>query len=117
LLATGIAAIVSALHRAETSEVDVAYQSVGAPASFRRRVHGITIATLVFVAALLAVGSGLLSQVAFAAEQLGVADLWQMIPLVPLLAVLVLIPLAAFAVSWLGVPAERDAALPQSQFT
>lgn len=116
LVAMGIVAIVGALHRTETADVDVAYQSVGAPARFRRKVHAVTIAALVFVAALLATAGGLLSQVGFASEQLGFAELWRMIPPLPLLAIVIVIPAVAYAVSWFGVAAERDGPLPQHQF-
>ena len=116
LVAVAAVAIVGALHRAETSDVDVAYQALGASRSFRRTVHSRTIAGLVAMAAVLATVAGVLSQVGFAKETLGVGELWRMIPPVGIAGVLVGIPAIAYGVTWLTTTFRTGAAVPQRQF-
>ena len=100
LLALGIVAVVGALHRAETADAHMAYEAVGATAAFRRRVHGWTMGTLTLIAALLAVVAGVLSQVGFAIEILGAGGVWESVPSLVVLVVVVVGPLLSYAFGW-----------------
>jgi putative ABC transport system permease protein len=107
LVGLGVIAIVGALHRAETAETALAYQSIGAGSSFRRLVHATTMAMLVLLAATLAVVAGMLPQLGFARDILGSDRLWEMVPIGFVLALLITVPLATFGLAWATAAPNR----------
>ncbi len=97
LLAIGVVAIVGSLHRAETSSSAATFEAVGADLTFRRRVHGMTMGLLALLAGCVAALAGLLSQIGFAIEILGVGGIWRSIPLLVVVLVVTVVPVVAYA--------------------
>lgn len=107
LVGLGVIAIVGALHRSETAQTAIAYESIGAGSSFRRLVHATTMAMLALLAATLAVVAGVLPQLGFARDILGTDRLWEVVPFGFVIALLITVPLAAFGLAWATAAPDR----------